>query len=90
LPYRDATDCRTKIYSNGKFEVACKDNSWVAAGRYDYDGKRLTLNYDWLTHRGEMVKNPQPVHYTIEGAGNRIGLTSSEGATYVWNRMTHD
>jgi hypothetical protein len=86
MPYHDAEDCRIRVRTDGTFDVACAKDVWVGAGRYDFDGKSLVLNYVLLTKSGRPIEHAAAVSFQVSGEGNKMTLTSSDGQIVHWTR----
>lgn len=75
----------TNLYGNERFDVYCENAAWVGSGRYKATNDRITLTFDLLSRRDQVVKHPAPLDMTFEGKGNELVLKWRD-ADLVWKR----
>jgi hypothetical protein len=74
FPYPDADACRIRLYDDNRFDLACGQDEWVGAGKYERTEGGIRFLYIALARRGALVRQPEPVDVKFTGHGNRLEL----------------
>jgi hypothetical protein len=89
FPIDEAEDCRTKLYSDRSFELACKGgNEWHGGGRYERQGNRLRFQFEILAKRSVVMDRlPDAIDLYFEGKGNELVVRATpEDHAKTWRR----
>jgi hypothetical protein len=65
--------------------VACDGKAIVGGGRYEWNGKSLTLYFRVLTYAGRVVRSKPEMKLWVEGHGNQLTLRQGD-QIYNWKR----
>ncbi|HWD40620.1 MAG TPA: hypothetical protein VG944_17355 [Fimbriimonas sp.] len=85
FPLREAKNCQIQLLNTSRFSVACDGTAIVAAGRYRWNGKTLTLDTQILTFDGDLEQAKPQLAFDVEGHGNSMKLYRM-GETFEWKR----
>ena len=85
FPLEGARECATCLRSGGAATVQCDGTAIVGAGRYEWDGARLTVALTVLAREGRRVAAPGPFEFAVKGGGNTLRVTR-EGRAFEWVR----
>ena len=85
FPLVGAKECDLSLRSDRTATIACDGTAIVGAGRYAWDGSRLSLNLPTMTRGGRVTKGEGPFEFKIDGRGNALSATR-EDVVYEWTR----
>ena len=85
FPLEGARACELRLLDDRGATVQCDGAAIVGAGRYDWDGSRLTLRLSVLTYDGHKVRPPEPLVFSVRGEGNAL-KADKDGQPYEWRR----
>lgn len=92
LPIAGGDHCRIRLFPTHRFDFVC-DGDLQAGGQgvWVLEGNRLTLRYDWISHRGEALRDkPVDPSWELELRMNRMILRPATGDPVVWERRLAD
>jgi len=72
--------------SNRSATLQCDGTAVVAAGRYEWDGSRLTIRLSAFTRDGVKAALPEPFAFKVQGEGNTL-RAAYLGEVFEWKRF---
>lgn len=89
-PLDGADDCRTRLYSNGRFEMECRaKDRYAGTGTWFRQGNELTFQFNLFVRNGEQDSAVKEIVLRTDGTRNTmfVGQVAERGEPHRWQRQ---
>ena len=85
FPFAGTRGCDLSLRGDRTATIACDGTKVVGAGRYEWDGSRLSLTFPTMTRDALRAAAEGPFEFKVDGRGNALSATR-ETMVYEWTR----
>lgn len=90
LPLDEATDCRMRLFTVGKFDLECRgEPSYAAKGTWERRQDSLLMTFHMFVKDKKQLEHlPEPWEFRVKAGTNelKLGLPQERGYPHTWKR----
>lgn len=90
MPLDEATDCRIRLFTVGRFDLECRgDTTYAAKGTWEQRRDELRMAFTmFVKNKKQLERLPEPWEFRVQAGKNelKLGLPNERGYPTTWKR----